>query len=135
MMSSQSNFKSILTLKCPKCHEGDLFCNKNLYQPKDFFKMPDHCPKCGQNYMLEPGFYFGAMYVSYGLTIALNVAVFVALLVFDSYTVTNFLVLDFFVLMVTLPFILKASRSIWIDIMIKYDPNAIKDYAARNKSK
>ena len=85
--------------------------------------------------MLEPGFYFGALYVSYGLTIGLNVAVFVALLVFDSYTVTNFLILDFFVLLATLPYVLKVSRSIWISIMIKYDPNAITDYATQNKSK
>lgn len=97
--------------------------------------MPEHCPKCGQNLVIEPGFYFGAMYVSYGLTIAINVAVFVALLVFDSYNVTNFLILDFIVLLITLPYVFKVSRSIWIAMMIKYDPNAIKNYAAQNKNK
>lgn len=35
--------------------------------------MPDHCPECGLSFMPEPGFYYGAMYVSYALTIALSV--------------------------------------------------------------
>ena len=34
--------------------------------------------------MKEPGFYFGASYVSYALTVALWVAVVVALLTFDA---------------------------------------------------
>jgi uncharacterized membrane-anchored protein YitT (DUF2179 family) len=106
-----------------------------MYQPKQFFKMPEHCPKCGQDFIIEPGFYFGAMYVSYALTIAINVAVFIALLVFNSYNVTNFLILDSIVLLITLPYVFKVSRSIWIATMIKHDPNAIKDYAAQHPSK
>jgi len=106
-----------------------------MYQPKQFFKMPEHCPKCGQDFIIEPCFYFGAMYVSYALTIAINVAVFIALLVFNSYNVTNFLILDSIVLLITLPYVFKVSRSIWIATRIKYNPNAIKNYAAQHPSK
>jgi len=31
----------------------------------------DKCPKCSVKYMLEPGFYQGALYVAYGLGVAL----------------------------------------------------------------
>lgn len=135
MTDKSNSFTSIITFKCPKCHDSDLFCNQHIYQFKGFFNMPDECPKCGQDFQMEPGFYFGAMYVSYGLTIALNVAVFVALLVFNSYSVRNFLILDFFVLLVTLPYVFKVSRAVWIAMMVKYDPNAIKDYAAQHSNK
>lgn len=32
--------------------------------------MPSHCPVCGQAYEPEPGFYWGAMFISYGFNTA-----------------------------------------------------------------
>ena len=134
-MPKNSNvFSSVMRFKCPRCHEGDLFCNKNVYRFKDFFKMPETCEKCGQDFEPETGFYLGAMYVSYALTVALNVAIFVALLVFQSYSLTNFFIVAGILLVVTLPYIFKISRSIWIAMMIRYDPNAIKNYEAQHRS-
>ena len=71
---------SIIKCKCPKCREGDLFINKRAYQYQNFLNVHDNCPKCNQDFQIEAGFYLGAMFVSYGLTIALTVAVFVAFL-------------------------------------------------------
>ena len=34
-------------------------------------KMHRVCPRCGQDFMPEPGFYFGAMYFSYAINVAL----------------------------------------------------------------
>ena len=90
------------------------------------------CPKCGQDFQMEPGFYFGAMYVSYALTIAINVAIFVALLVFKVYSLTNFFIVAGIVLLITLPYIFKISRSVWIAMMIKYDSHAIENYEAQH---
>jgi hypothetical protein len=33
--------------------------------------MHDDCPHCGASFSPEPGFYFGAMFVSYALTVGL----------------------------------------------------------------
>ena len=132
MPKNSSIFTSVLKIKCPKCHEGDMFCNKNIYQYKGFFDMPDNCPKCNQDFQLEAGFYLGAMFASYALTVALNVAVFVAFLVFDAYSLVPFLVSAAIVLIITGPYIIKVSRSIWIALSINYDPNAISDYEAQH---
>ncbi|AYA38996.1 DUF983 domain-containing protein [Hymenobacter oligotrophus] len=35
--------------------------------------MPEACPVCKQAYEPEPGFYWGAMYFSYGFTVAIFV--------------------------------------------------------------
>jgi len=97
--------------------------------------MPDRCPKCNQDFIIEPGFYFGAMYVSYALTIAINIAVFVVLLVFNIYSLTNFFIAAFFTLLISLPYIFKISRVIWMAMMVSYDPNAINNYETQHKNK
>lgn len=135
MAQNPNVVKSILKMKCPKCHEGDLFCNKNIYKFKGFLDMPNYCPKCNQSFRIESGFYLGAMYVSYALTIALNVSVFVALMTFDAFTLTNFFTTAGILSLVCMPYIVKISRSIWIAMTISYDPNAIKDYEAQNNRK
>ena len=39
---------SILFLKCPKCHDSDLFIEKRIYKVAGYFDMPESCPKCQQ---------------------------------------------------------------------------------------
>lgn len=65
---------SIIHCKCPKCMEGDLFIHRSAYTLKGMFDMPDRCPVCGQDFQIEPGFYLGAMWVSYPIVIAMIIA-------------------------------------------------------------
>ena len=125
---------SILKCKCPKCHEGNLFTNRNMYKYKGYFDMPDHCSKCGQDFQIEAGFYLGAMFVSYACTVALTVAIFVAFTIFNAYSLVPFLIATGIILTLTTPFILKISRSIWISFSVRFDSNAITNYAAQNKN-
>ncbi|MDF1672596.1 MAG: DUF983 domain-containing protein [Vicingaceae bacterium] len=110
---------SVFRLKCPQCGEGDLFCNKNIYKYKGFFDMPDSCPKCQQDFQIEPGFYYGSMYVSYGLTIAITVAIFVAMTVLNIFSIAGFIIADVVILTVTLPIVFKISRALWLTMNVK----------------
>lgn len=112
---------SILKLKCPQCGEGDLFCNKNIYKYKGFFDMPERCPKCNQDFQIEPGFYYGSMYVSYALTIAITVAIFVAMTVLSIYSIAGFIIADVAILTLLLPIIFKVSRALWLTMNITKD--------------
>ena len=125
---------SVLQLKCPKCREGDLFINKSSYKYKGFFEMPKNCSKCGQDFEIETGFYYGAMYVSYALTIAITVAIFTALTIFNQFTIGIFLICDVVALVLTMPYITRVSRAIWIALMIKFDPNAIENHERKTQS-
>jgi uncharacterized protein (DUF983 family) len=58
---------ALLSLRCPRCHTGPLFTHSALSLTK-FIRMPECCPVCGFYYEPEPGFYFGAMYISSGFT-------------------------------------------------------------------
>ena len=59
-----SKLSAILGLRCPRCRQGDLFPTSSLSFSKPFQQF-SHCPACGQNYFPEPGFYYGAMFISY----------------------------------------------------------------------
>lgn len=125
---------SIFTMTCPRCQEGKLFVKKSAYV-KGMTEMHKKCPHCGEPFEREPGFYYGAAYVSYALTIALWVAVLVALLVFDAIGLINysfmenpilFLSLGIGLLLVLLPVLYRLSRAIWINFFVKYREDAIQ---------
>jgi uncharacterized protein (DUF983 family) len=60
---------ALLKLRCPRCHTGHLFTNLAL--STRFMEMPGACPVCRQTYEPEPGFYYGAMYISSGFSTGL----------------------------------------------------------------
>lgn len=68
----------IMHTKCPRCREANMFTHPTLHVSK-MLKMHKTCPKCGQDFMPEPGFYFGAMYFSYAINVALMVTFGVAI--------------------------------------------------------
>lgn len=113
---------SIFKLKCPRCHDGDLF-ETNTFSFQKPFDMYDRCPTCQQNYMPEPGFYYGAMFISY-IFMAWFCIGFVALFhwVLGWSTAASFALLIAFCA-VFFVYIFRLARSIWININVKYDPN------------
>lgn len=64
--------------KCPRCREGDIF-KYPLIRIHKFSKMHESCPNCGASFEPEPGFYYGAMFVSYAFSVALLTIVSLAL--------------------------------------------------------
>jgi uncharacterized protein (DUF983 family) len=61
--------QALLHCKCPRCRNGKMFRHP-WYALTRFHLMHSHCPWCGIGLEPEPGFYQGAMYVSYGFTVA-----------------------------------------------------------------
>ncbi|MEM9023855.1 MAG: DUF983 domain-containing protein [Bacteroidota bacterium] len=117
--------RNVLTMRCPKCRQGHLFTHRNPYRLKGYFSMPDRCPVCQQSYLLEPGFYYGSMYVNYGVTIALSVATFVAMYVLGSPWETHeYLIGIALTLLLTAPFTFRLARAIWISFFVRFDPAA-----------
>jgi uncharacterized protein (DUF983 family) len=65
---------NILKEKCPRCGEG------NVYEEHTpFFKMPvmhEACPVCGYKFDREPGYFLGAMYISYAIAVFVGIVTF-----------------------------------------------------------
>lgn len=89
--------------------------------------MFEHCPACGLQYVPEPGYFYGAMYVSYAITVAISVAVFLAdYLFFWDKGVLFFLVLLTVVLTLLAPYTFRTSRVIWMNFFNAYRPDIRK---------
>ena len=120
---------SVLQCKCARCREGNMF--QHGLQPLPSSKnmeMPTQCEVCGQPMEIEVGFYYGTGYVSYALTVAISVAVFVAYWVLVGICITDnslfcYLGVNALVLVLSMPYIMRLSRSIWLSFFVKFDPD------------
>jgi uncharacterized protein (DUF983 family) len=65
---------ALLQGKCPRCRQGDIFAYP-ITKISRFNQMNEYCPSCGLRLEPEPGFYQGAMYVSYGFTVIFMVII------------------------------------------------------------
>jgi len=119
-MSKRSFLSSVLLQKCPRCRQGDMF-KYPAYDLKKFNILHEKCSECGQKFDLEPGFYTGAMYVSYAFQVALVVSVMVAFYVLkpDASILIKSIVL--IVLAVgLLPVVLRVSKTLYIHFFVSY---------------
>lgn len=122
ILPKSSKLYSIFKYKCPRCHEGDVFKSNNPYNLSKMFELHEHCSHCGIRYEFEPGFFYGAMYVSYALTVALGVATYVLMQMFFEATVGQVIGVLVAVLIIGSPLVLRLSRIIWMNLFIKYEP-------------
>lgn len=126
MITKGSKLYSIFTGTCPKCHEESMYSNPNPYNLMDTLKINERCSKCDTKYRLEPSFFYGSMYVSYGLGVAFSVAAFViSFLILGSSLMTAFIAIVV-TLVVLMPFIMRWSRNIWINLFMSYDKDILK---------
>ncbi len=121
---------SIFTGACPKCHNESMYKTKNPYILSDVLKINDNCSKCGTRYRLEPSFFYGSMYVSYGVGIAFAVAAFIISYVFLESTLMTAFISIVFTLIILGPVIMRLSRNIWINMFMSYDKTLAKESKA-----
>ena len=115
---------SILTGACPVCQEESMYLDSNPYNLGNILDMHEKCSHCGTKYKMEPSFFFGAMYVSYALGVAVAVAAFIISYVFfGGGLMTTFIAITL-TLIVLMPIILRLSRNIWINFFLSYKEQA-----------
>lgn len=129
---SKGLLPSILKMKCPKCREGQMFKKKSLYTIKGIFDMPEECEVCGQKMEIEPGFYYGTGYVSYGLCVALSVTYFIIYAVLFGVSVEDnslfyFLGSDIALMIILMPLIMRYSRVIYLYMFVRKDKKLEKN--------
>ncbi|MFV7236510.1 MULTISPECIES: DUF983 domain-containing protein [Flavobacterium] len=122
MLKKGSKLYSILTGTCPKCQNESMYLDKNPLHLDKILKMHEKCSHCGLKYQIEPSFFYGAMYVSYGLNVAVAIAAFIiSFLIFGSSLKVAFISI-IASLIVSFPFVLRLSRNIYINMFVSYDP-------------
>jgi uncharacterized protein (DUF983 family) len=126
MLKKGSKLNSILTGSCPKCQNESMYLDKNPLHLSKVLKMNENCSHCGLKYQIEPSFFYGAMYVSYGLNVAVGIAAFIVSFVFFKTTIEQSFLTIVISLIVLFPFVLRLSRNLYINMFVSYDPKAGK---------
>jgi uncharacterized protein (DUF983 family) len=124
-MSEKGLFQAVLQCKCPQCREADMFTSR-AYDLKHFGDMPSHCPRCDFRYEREPGFFYGAMYVSYALSVGIFLTTVFILYFFAGDPALEVYVISVGVMAVVLyPLTFRYSRVIFVNIFggVTYDPS------------
>lgn len=113
---------AILQGKCPRCRKGDVFTYPAV-KLSQFNKMNEKCPHCGLRLEPEPGFYQGAMYVSYGITIIFMVMIGLLLYFTGDPSEWVYIGTVIGVMILLAPFNYRYSRILYLHLIggIKYD--------------
>lgn len=124
-MPNVSKFQAVLEGRCPRCRQGEIF-SKPFYSLRGFDKMNAHCPHCGLRYEVEPGYFYGAMFVSYAISggVALVIGFMLFYLAGDpSGWIYVAVIAPAMVLIAPVNF--RLSRSLWLHYVagIRYNPN------------
>jgi len=83
-------------------------------------EMAHQCGVCKQNFEPEPGYYFGAMFISYALSVILLLPITLLLVFYFDWSINSAIAIAIFLGAVSFIKILRLSRSLWINIMVKY---------------
>jgi uncharacterized protein (DUF983 family) len=101
---------------CPRCREGAIF--------RGHITMNETCPTCGLRFEREQGYFMGAMYFSYALSIPI-----LGVLILIGYLLLPNLRIEFTILLASaayvpfMPIVFRYSRVLWIYLERWTNPN------------
>lgn len=116
-----SHWYSFTHSKCPHCHHGDMFVNKNPYALADISKMPTHCPVCGISFFPETGFYWGSMYMSYMITVIFSAVSVVILGLLSGWNLYVLVFGNSVLLILGFPIFFRYARVIWLQLNMPFN--------------
>ena len=108
---------SVTSNKCPNCLKGDFFVSNNPYTLKKINETHRNCSNCGMDFRQEPGFYFGAAFVSYIFQVIILISLYLLLQVVIEINFWYFVSTIAVVLIILSPVLVRVSRLIWINLL------------------
>jgi uncharacterized protein (DUF983 family) len=107
-------WRKVWTLRCPVCGTGKIFRN--------FINMAPACTVCGYIYEREQGYFIGAMYINYGVTVLAIMAgwVILELVVKVSWDMMLWLLA---IIAIGIPIgFYPYSKALWMALDLSFDP-------------
>lgn len=115
-MESMSALQGILHHLCPRCRKGPIF--------RGWLAVHEACPCCGLQFNRgEQGYFIGAMYVSYALSIPPVLVLVMILWRLAHWSVGAAVIGAFVAYLPVVPFAVRLSRVIWIYVDRTFDPH------------
>ncbi len=115
--------KSTINYTCPRCRKSSLFIKP--FDIKNPLAMNGSCKRCNLNFEPEPGFYFGAMFISYIITGFAFLGAALLLVFYFKWSVNT--AMAFVIILGALSYfwVMRFSRSMYIHMMIRYDKDLV----------
>lgn len=133
MINKGDKLYSIVGMKCPRCHEGELW-RSPLYKMK-LYDMHENCPVCGLKYEQEPGFWYGAMYMAYTFSAGALLIVMLVCMFVLKWDLTQILTAVGITALIGFTYNARLSRSAWLNMMVSYNPKWKQQNEEREKRK
>jgi uncharacterized protein (DUF983 family) len=111
--------------KCPRCRKGSMF-RYPITRLMKFNQMHECCDNCNLRFEVEPGFFYGAMYISYALSVAIFlVTTFLVYFILNDPAVSVYVTCVAVVTLILYPLNFRFSRIFYLHLFgqVKHDPN------------
>jgi uncharacterized protein (DUF983 family) len=113
-LPAATRWEAIRKALCPHCFRGHIF--------RGWIAVHERCPTCGIRLQREPGYFVGAMYISYGLSLPPG---FLLLFIFWLWLDWPFFQAGgtaFLLYVPLVPFLVRFSRVLWLHFDRTVDP-------------
>lgn len=128
MTKKPSLLSAVLGKKCPYCRKGQFYAS-HPYDLKRIGETLTACPECKRSYSVEYGFYMGAMYISYALSVFVGFSVFVACSVlFPGMSIAWRIATLSVATLVSAPVVYSYSKVLYGQIFLQYKGPSAPDY-------
>jgi uncharacterized protein (DUF983 family) len=114
-----STLGSILRQRCPRCRLGNIFPYSIV---RGFPKMHERCPVCDLKFEREPGYFLGAMYISYALALVMVALIAALLWSITGWWITKDTIWAVVLFLPLAPTISLFARVLWIYLDQTVDP-------------
>jgi uncharacterized protein (DUF983 family) len=114
-----STLRCILQQRCPRCRTGGIF-RYSIF--RGFPKMRERCAICDLKFEREPGYFLGAMYLSYGLGVLIMAPIALLLWSLTGWRITKVILWAVVLFLPFAPTITLFARVLWIYFDQTVDP-------------
>ena len=118
-----SILRDILEQRCPRCRIGGIF-RYSIF--RGFPKMCERCSICDLKFEREPGYFLGAMYLSFGLGVLVMAPIAVLLWFITGWWITKVILWAAVLFLPFAPTLTLFARVLWIYLDQKVDPEPLR---------
>lgn len=104
---------------CPRCRQGRIY-RESLW--RGYLAMHEKCPVCGLKFEREQGYFLGAMYFSYLISIPPVLALTLLFWRFTSWRFDWVVVAAFVAYIPFVPLVTRYARVVWLYVDQHFDP-------------
>jgi uncharacterized protein (DUF983 family) len=118
--TNSSMLAAMFRQSCPRCRQGTIF-RYSIF--RGFPAMCERCSICGLKFQREEGYFLGAMYISFGLALAVIASIALLLWAITGWWVTKDTVWAIVLFLPLAPSISLFARVLWIYLDQAFDPD------------